>query len=159
MTKRTFIVLTSTLFSLLISSQGFSLNNEDIIRLKKADVSEKTIELMIREKVIETCAFTIQEILDLKKAGLSDKTIQMLIKEGSFLKSSDPIIYGKDIRHIKFTTAKDIIELKNAGVSDEVIQAIVVIGSRGADYIEREKAWDLLKNMGIIVDMREDNDF
>ena len=157
MTKRTFIIITSILFPLLISSKGFSLNNEDIIRLKKADISERTIELMIREKVIETCAFTVQEILDLKGAGLSDKTIQMLIKEGSFLKSSEPIIYGKDIRHIKFTTAKDIIDLKSSGVSDEVIQAIIVIGSRGADDIEREKAWDMLKNMGIIVDMRENS--
>ena len=157
MTKRTFIILTSILFPPLIFSQGFSLNNEDIIRLKKAAISEKTIELIIKEKVTETCAFTVQEILDLKGAGLSEETIQMLIKEGSFLKTSDPIIYGKDIRHIKFTTAKDIIELKSAGVSDEVIMAIIVFGSRDADDIEREKAWDMLKNMGIIVDMREDS--
>ncbi|UCF86190.1 MAG: hypothetical protein JSV50_11325 [Desulfobacteraceae bacterium] len=158
MSKIIFIILTSILFPLLIFSHGFSLNNEDIIRLKKAAISEKTIELMIREKVTETCAFTVQEILDLKEAGLSDRTIQILIKEGSFLKSSEPVIYGKDIRHIKFTTAKDIIELKSAGVCDEVIQAIIVFGSRDADDIEREKAWDLLENMGIIVDMREDND-
>ena len=145
------------LFPFLFFSQGFSLNNEDIIRLQKAAISEKTIELMIREKVIETCAFTVQEILDLKGAGLSEKTIQMLIKESSFLKTSKPIIYGKKIRHIECTTAKDIIELKNAGVSDEVIQAIIIFGSRDADEIKREEAWDMLKNMGIIVDMRKNN--
>lgn len=157
MAKKIFIILPSIIFPFLIFGQGFSLDNEDIIRLKKAAISEKTIELMIREKVIETCAFTVQEILDLKGAGLTDKTIQMLIKESSFLKISKPIIYGKDIRHIEFTTAKDIIELKNAGVSDEVIQAIIICGSRDADEIKREKAWDILKNMGIIVDMRKNS--
>ena len=157
MTKKIFIILPSMLFPFLFFSQGFSLNNEDIIRLQKAAISEKTIELMIREKVIETCAFTVQEILDLKGAGLSEKTIQMLIKESSFLKTSKPIIYGKKIRHIECTTAKDIIELKNAGVSDEVIQAIIIFGSRDADEIKREEAWDMLKNMGIIVDMRKNN--
>ena len=158
MAKKIFIILPSIIFPFLIFSQGFSLDNEDIIRLKKAAISEKTIELMIREKVIETCAFTVQEILDLKGAGLTDKTIQMLIKESSFLKTSKPIIYGKDIRHIEFTTAKDIIELKNAGASDEIIQAIIIFGSRDADEIKREKAWDMLKDIGIIVDMRKNSD-
>ena len=157
MAKKIFIILLSIVFPLLICSQGLSLDNEDIIRLKKAAISEKTIELMIREKVVETCAFTVQEILDLKGAGLTDKTIQMLIKESSFLKTSKPIIYGKDIRHIEFTTSKDIIELKNAGVSDEVIQAIIIFSSRDADKIKREKAWDMLKNLGIIVDMRRNS--
>jgi hypothetical protein len=158
MTKKLLIILPAIVFPLLFFRQGLSLNNEDIITLKKAAVSEKTIELIIREKVIETCAFTVQEILDLKGAGLTDKTIQMLIKEGSFLKTSKPIIYGKDIRHIEFTTAKDVIELKNAGVSDEVIQAIILFSSRDADEIKREKAWDMLNNMGIIVDMRKNSD-
>lgn len=158
MPKKIFIILPSIVLPLLISSQGLSLDKEDIIRLKKGAISEETIGLIIREKVIETCAFTVQEILDLKGAGLTDKTIQMLIKESSFLKTSKPIIYGKDIRHIEFTTAKDVIELKNAGVSDEIIQAIIIFGSRDADEINREKAWDMLKDIGIIVDMRKNSD-
>jgi len=146
------------LLSIFTSSAGLCLKGEDIILLKKASISDQTIELIIREKVIETCAFTVQEILDLKTAGISDKTIQMIIKGGSFMKSSEPIVYGKDIRHIKFTTAKDIIELKNAGVSDEIIQAIIIFGSRDVDEIEREKAWDMLQSMGIFLDMRKNND-
>ena len=143
------------LLSIFISSPGFCLKGEDIILLKKSFISDQTIKLIIREKVIETCAFTVQEILDLKTAGISDKTIQMIIKEGSFMKSSEPIVYGKDIRHIKFTTAKDIIELKNAGVSDKIIQAIIIFGSKDSNDIEREKAWDMLRNMGIFLDMRK----
>ena len=146
------------LLSIFTSSAGVCLKSEDIILLKKAFISDQTIELIIREKVIETCAFTVQEILDLKTAGISDKTIQMIIKEGSFMKFSEPIVYGKDIKHIKFTTAKDIIELKNAGVSDEIIQAIIIFGSKDSSDIEREKAWDMLRNMGIFFDMRKNND-
>ena len=63
MTKNAFVIFLSILFFLLIPSSGVCLNSEDIIRLKKAAVSDKTIELIIKEKVIETCFFTIQEIL------------------------------------------------------------------------------------------------
>lgn len=153
MTKKALIFLPFILLSIFTSSAVLCLKSEDIILLKKAFISDQTIELIIREKVIETCAFTVQEILDLKTAGISDKTIQMIIKEGSFMKSSEPIVYGKDIRHIKFTTAKDIIELKNAGVSDEIIQAIIIFGSKDSGDNEREKAWDMLWNMGIFLDM------
>ena len=65
------------------------------------------------------------------------------------MKSSEPIVYGKDIKHIKFTTAKDIIELKNAGASDEIIQTIIIFGSKDSNDIERKKAWDMLRNMEI----------
>ena len=71
------------------------------------------------------------------------------------MKFSEPVVYGKDIRHIKFTTAKDINELKNAGVSDEIIKAIIIFGSKDSSDIEREKAWDILRNMGIILNMRK----
>ena len=158
MTKKALIFLPFILLSILTSGTGLCLKSEDIILLKKADISDQTIELIVREKVIETCAFTVQEILDLKTAGISDKTIQMIINEGSFMKSSEPIVYGKDIKHIKFTTAKDIIELKNAGVSDGIIQAIIIFGSQDSSDTEREKAWAMLRNMGIFLDMRKDGD-
>jgi hypothetical protein len=154
MTKKALIFLPFILLSILYSSAVLCLNSEDIILLKKTAISDQTIELIIREKIIETCAFTVQEILDLKTAGISDKTIQMIIKEGSFMKSSEPTVYGKDIRHIKFTTAKDIIALKDAGVSDEIIQAIIIFGSKNSSEIEREKAWETLRSMGIFLDMR-----
>jgi hypothetical protein len=133
---------------------GICLNNEEIIMLKQAGVSNETIQLMVREKTIETCTFTVEEILDLKKAGLSEKTIQILVKEGSFRKSTATIVYGQDTRGIRFTTAKDLIALKEAGMSDEVIQALIVFGARDADDSDREKAWEMLNSMGILLDKR-----
>jgi glyoxylate utilization-related uncharacterized protein len=130
------------------------LNSESIARLKEAGVSDQTIQVMIREKVVETAAFSVQEIIDMKKAGLSEKTIQMVIQEGSFLKDTAPVIYGKDVRSIEFTTVQDIIELKNAGFSDEVIQAIIYVVGESSDA-QRKDAWDLLRDMEIRVDLRD----
>jgi len=95
----------------------------------------------------------VQEIIDMKKAGISEKTIQMVIKEGSFLKDTAPIIYGKDVRSIEFTTARDVIELKKAGISDEVIQAILRVVGESTDS-ERKNAYDLLEDMEIRIDLR-----
>ena len=91
----------------------------------KAGVSDQTIQVIVQEKVIETAAFSIEDIVEMKQAGVGDTTLQMLIKEGSFLRNSRPIVYGKDTRPIRFTTAGDVIELKQAGLSDEVIQAVL----------------------------------
>lgn len=129
------------------------LDSDSVVRLKQAGISDATVELMIREKVVETAAFSVQEVIDMKKAGLREKTIQMVIKEGSYLKDTAPIIYGKDLRSIEFTTANDIIELKKAGLSDEVIQAIIYVVGESNDS-ERQQALDLLENMRIRIDLR-----
>jgi hypothetical protein len=144
-------------FFFVLSVPGFCLESEDIITLNQAGVSGETIQLLVQERAIETCSFTVQEIVQLKNAGVGDETIRMLIKQASFLKDKGPIVYGKDIKSIKLTTVKDIIELKNAGVSEDVIRAIVIFATRDANAIEREKAWDMLKNAGIVVDMRDAN--
>ena len=141
-------------FMLILTHPSSGLNSESIVRLKKVGVSDATIRIMVREKVIETAAFSVQEIIDMKKAGLSEKTIQMVIEEGSFLKDTAPIIYGKNIRSIEFATAQDIIELKKAGISDEVIRAIIHVVGESSDS-ERRKAWDLLRDMEIRVDLRD----
>ena len=152
--KKTFIILGCVALMVIIITQPISgLNSESIVRLKEAGLSGATIQLMVREKTVETAAFSVQEIIDLKKAGLSEKTIQMLIQEGSFLKDTAPIVYGKDVRSIEFSTARDIIELKKAGISDEIIQAIIHVASESTDS-ERQQAYDLLKKMEIRVDLR-----
>lgn len=155
MKKKILSIILSMLLLLFFINVGLCLDGKDMIRLKKGGISDETIQLMVKEKTIETCAFTVLEMLDLKNAGLKDKTIRMLIRDGSFMKDAGPVVYGKDIRSIKFTTVKDIIELKEAGVSDEVIQAIIISGSRDVNDIERDKAWKMLKHMGIIIDRRE----
>ena len=111
----------------LISHPGAGLNGEGIVRLKKAGISDETIAVIVKEKAIETAAFSVQEIVDMKTAGLSEVTIRMVITENSFLKNSDPVVYGEKVRTVRFTTVKDIIDLKNAGVSDAVIQAILTV--------------------------------
>lgn len=153
--KKAFITFSCFVLFFFIYTQSISgLNSDNIVRLKKAGVSDLTIQLMVREKVVETAAFSVQEIIDMKKAGLSEKTIQMVIQEGSFLKDTAPIIYGKDVRSIEFTTADDIIALKNAGVSNAVIQAIITVVGESSDT-ERRDAYRLLENMEIRVDLRD----
>jgi hypothetical protein len=118
-------------------------------------MSDETVEIMVREKTKETCAFTVQEIIDLKNAGLAEDTIRMVIREGSFTKNAESIVYGKNTKSIKCTSVEDIVQLKDAGVSDEVIQAIVVFGSKDVNDRERERAWEMLTTMGLIVDSRK----
>ena len=144
------------IFFIAVAAQpSAALSGKGVVELKKAGVSDQTIELIAKEKVVETAAFSIDDIVAMKKAGVGETTLQMLIKEGSFLKHSEPIVYGRDTRPIRFTTARDIIELKQAGLSDEVLQAIIAVtGERY--YSQQEAAFDLLRGMGIVVDARRD---
>jgi len=144
-------IIVLIIFIFLSAEAGLCISGEEIIKLKKAGLSDETIQLMVKEKTLETCAFTTKEIVNLKKAKVSDKTIQMLIKEGSFMKNAGTVVYGKDIRPIKFATVKDIIELKNSGFSEKTIQAIISVTGKTGDDIQREKAWKMLKSMEIHV--------
>ena len=139
---------------LIFTDPAWALSSQNVVKLKKAGVSDQTIQVIVQEKVIETAAFSIEDIVEMKQAGVGDKTLQMLIKEGSFLRNSRPIVYGKDTRPIRFTTAGDVIALKQAGLSDEVIQAVIAVtGERY--YSQREESLDLLRGMGIVVDSRQ----
>ncbi len=143
-------------FSLIFAGTGWGVSGEDILRLNKAGMGSETIELIVREKIIETCAFTVQELIDLKtQARLSDKTLHILITEGSFLKNRSPVVYGQDVKPVSLTTVADIIELKRAGIGDDIIQAIIISGSGSRNESDRDKAWQMLNNMGIIVDSRK----
>jgi len=148
-------VLLLILVPLLTSVQAFALDSKDMVRLKTAGISEETIQTIIDEKVIETCAFTVQEILDLKKAGISDEAICKIIKKGSFMKDTAPVVYGNNASSIKSMSTKDIIELKNAGVSDDVIKSILS-GSMNRDDEEHRRVWNMLENMGLIVDFKNE---
>lgn len=140
-------------FMLLIVSAGagFCLGGEAIVQLKEAGISDAAIQVIVQEKIVETAAFSVQEIIDIKNSGVGDETLQILLREASFLKDSKTIVYGSDSKPLKFTTAQDLIDLKEAGISDDVLQAIVTYNSRHSTDAERERAWDLLRNMGIII--------
>jgi len=144
-----------TALILSIASWTWALDGQSIIDLKQAGVSEKTIQLVIQEKIVETGAFTVDEIIAFKTVGLSEETIQFAIKEGSFMQEADTIVYGQDTKPIAFTSIKDIKDLKAAGFSDEVIQAIIVYGTRDPGDEERAKARNMLHGMGVIVDTRK----
>lgn len=130
---------------------AFPLDTSDIIKLKKAGLSDAVIQTVMDEKVVETCAFSISEIIELKKAGLSNKTIISIIKKGSFTKDTKPVIYGTETKSIKAPTPQDLIALKKAGISDTVLNAIV-LGSYDENDPEQRRAWRMLENMGLIVD-------
>jgi hypothetical protein len=153
MKKTPISIALSIVLVLFIIHPGVGLNSESVVRLKEAGLSDETIQVIISQKVIETAAFTVEEIVRMKSAGLSDETIRMVIKESSFLKHFQPIVYGKAIRSIQFTTAQDIIELKNAGISDAVIQAIITVVGDSQES-ERAEALDLLEDMNIRIDLR-----
>jgi hypothetical protein len=149
-------VWTALWFSLIFAGTGWGISADDIHRLDKAGLGGDTIQLIIKEKVVETCAFTVQELIDLKtNARLSEKTLQVLIAEGSFLKDRSPVVYGQDVKSVRLTTVADIIELKRAGISDDIIQAIIISGSGSRNESDRDNAWRMLHSMGIVVDTRK----
>ena len=143
---------------ILAAQQSLALSGSGIVSLKKAGISDRTIEIIAEEKVIETAAFSIDEIVNMKKAGLAEETIRMLVRESSFLKAARPIVYGNRMKSLRFTSAQDVIELKKAGLSDEVIQAIIAVSGERYDT-QRAEAYDLLRGMGIIVDVQGDRGY
>ena len=132
---------------------GGALDGKSVVQLKKAGVSDRTLELMVKERTVETAAFTVEEVIAMKIAGIGENALQALISEGSFMKDREPIVYGNDLRSIRLTTAADIIALKKAGVSDEVLMAIVA-ASRPDSDVDREQALQLLRETGIWVEQR-----
>ena len=157
MNKIVIIVFFSLLQFVILANPTMALTGESIIRLKEAGVSDKTIQLIVKTKVIETAAFSIDDIVNMKKAGVGDETLRMLIREGSFLKNSKPIVYGQTTRSIRFTTAQDVIELKKAGLSDEVIQSVIAVSGERY-YSQQEEALDILRDMNIRVDLRGEDE-
>jgi hypothetical protein len=139
--------------AIFTATNSLGIDAEGIVRLKKAGVGDATIELMVKERTVETAAFTVQDIAAMKAAGIGEAALQTLIREGSFMKDREPVIYGNELRSIRLTSAADIIQLKEAGVSDNVLQAIVEVSRRDADA-DRDQALQMLREMGIWVDLR-----
>ena len=135
-------------FVFIIAHPGATVTGKDIFKLKKAGVSDKTIQLIVKEKVIETAAFSVDDIVNMKKAGVTEKTLRILIKEGSFLGNTEPIVYGRETQSIRYISAQDVINLKNNGVSDSVIQSVIE-ATKSEDEKERERAWRMLENMDL----------
>ncbi|MFO7985611.1 MAG: hypothetical protein R6U38_07070 [Desulfatiglandaceae bacterium] len=132
---------------------ALALDPEDTARLTKAGLSGKVIQTIIDEKVIETCAFTVDQIIDLKTSGMSDQAIDDIIKKGSFMKGPQKVVYGDSTKTLKTISPEDMIKLKKAGISDDVLKE-VARGSIDRDDIAHRKAWNMLESMGLLVDSR-----
>ena len=150
--------ITVTFFSLflavLLALPAWALSSKHVVALKKAGVSDQTIQVITREKVIETAAFSIDDIVAMKKAGVGEETIRMIIKDGSFLTDSEPIVYGRSTQSVRNISPEEVINLKKNGVSDEVIQSVIE-ASKSDDQQERERAWRMLENMQLRVHTRQ----
>lgn len=148
MNRNVTAILFFLFFVFIIASPGATVTGKDILELKKAGVSDKTIQLIVEEKVLETAAFSVDDIVNMKKAGVSEKTLRILIKEGSFPGNSESIIYGRETQSIRHISPQDVINLKDKGVSDNVIQSIVE-ATKFADEKDRERTWRILENMDL----------
>ena len=146
MNKNASAILYFLLIVFIIAHPGATVTGKDVVLLKKAGVSDKTIELIAKEKVIETAAFSVDDIVKMKKAGVTEETLQILIKEGSFPANSKPIVYGRETQSIRHISAQDVINLKNNGVSDSVIQSVIK-ATKSKDAKDRERAWRMLENL------------
>ncbi len=146
--KRILLAVFFSFLVMLISQPAWTLSSDGIVKLKQAGVSDQTIALISREKVIETAAFSIDDIVKMKKAGVSEKTLRMMIKDNSSLKRPDSIVYGQSTQSIRQLSPQDLIKLKEHGISDEVLQT-VIRDSRSSDEQDRERAWRMLENMDL----------
>jgi len=130
---------------------ALGLDAKSLTRLNQAGVSSATLELIVKERTIETAAFTVEELLALKAAGIGEAALQALIREGSFMKDREPVVYGRELDSLRLATVEDIVRLKKAGMSDEVLQAIIAASRRDAD-VERDRALKQLQEMGVWVE-------
>jgi len=147
---------TQTLIILLVClvvsvGTGLCLTGAEVVQLKEAGISDATIQVVVREKIVETRAFTVQEIIDMKKSGIGEETLQVLLEEASFLRQEKNVVYGNKTRPLNLTTVEDLKELKAAGMSDDVLTALIICSSRDSSDLERERSQALLKEMGVVV--------
>ena len=63
MKRKAAVLLFLILGILLIAHAGWTSSGKGIVRLKKAGISDKTIQVIVEEKVIETAAFSIDDIV------------------------------------------------------------------------------------------------
>jgi hypothetical protein len=123
----------------------WALSGQHVVELKKAGVSDQTIQVIAREKVIETAAFSVDDIVAMKKAGVGEKTLRMIIKDGAFTKRPGTVVYGRSTQTVRNISPEAIINLKASGVSDEVLQSVIE-ASRSGDQQDRDRAWRMLEN-------------
>ena len=134
----------------ILINPAWSLSGQNVVELKKAGVSDQTIQVIAQEKVIETAAFSVDGIVAMKKAGVGEETLREIIRYGSFLTNSDSVVYGRSTQSVRNISPEEVVKLKKNGVSDEVIQSVIE-ASKSDDQQDRERAWRMLENMQLRV--------
>ena len=147
------IIFFSLFWGFALANPAWALSSQNVVALKKAGVSDRTIQVIAQEKAIETAAFSVEDIVAMKKAGVGEKTLQMIIKDGSHLKNSDPIVYGRSTQSVRNISPEEVMNFKKNGISDEVIQAVIE-ASRSDDQQDRERAWRMLENLRLRIHVR-----
>ncbi|MCP3950748.1 MAG: hypothetical protein GY697_00785 [Desulfobacterales bacterium] len=125
-----------------------------VVRLKAAGAGDVVLETLVREKSLETAAFTVDEIVKMKNAGVGDATLVKMIEEKSFVRGKKENVYGEDVRPAARATVKDIMKLKEAGISDEVISAVIKNQAVDPTVDEQRRALEILKEMNLMIDTR-----
>ncbi len=146
------MILIIMLVSVLCPGPATAMPVQAMVDLKKAGLSDATIELAARERVLETVAFTVAELIQLKQAGFEELTIQLLIQERSFMRRPPKIVYGRQVKPLRLSSVDDIIALKQSGMSEEVIQAVIRVAGERKDE-DYYRSWQMLENMDLEVDV------
>ena len=151
--KKSTILFFYLFLCFILTGPAWSLSGQNVVELKKAGVSDQTIQVTTQEKVIETAAFSVDDIVAMKQAGVGEETLREIINYGSFLKNSDPVVYGRSTQSVRNISPEEVINLKKNGISDEVIQSVIE-ASKSDDQQDRERAWRMLENMSLRIDTR-----
>jgi len=137
-----------------LAGSSFGLDPDAVVRLKEAGAGDAVLEALVREKSLETAAFTVDELVKMKKAGLGDAALVKIIKEKSFVSGKQAVVYGEDTRPATRATVQDILKLKEKGISDEVINTIVRNQAVDPTIEEHRRSMQILKDMNLLIDIR-----
>ena len=147
------ILMAGAIF-LAMTGSSVGMDPDAVVRLKEAGAGDAVLEALVREKSLETAAFTLDELVKMKNAGVGDDALVKMIEEKSFVSGKKEVVYGEDVRPATHATVQDILKLKEKGISDEVINTIVKNQAVDPTIEEHRRAMQILKDMNLLIDVR-----
>lgn len=149
-----FRILLTVFILFALAGSAVGMDPDAVVRLKEAGAGDVVLEALVREKSLETAAFTVDELVRMKAAGVGDEALVKMIKERSFVSGKKEVVYGEDVRPATRATVQDILKLKEKGISDEVINTIVQNQAVDPTIEEHRRAMQILKDMNLLIDVR-----
>ena len=70
-------------YSISIASLAFSVDPKDIVRLKKAGVSDTVLREIVQTDAIARALLSVDEIIEMKKVDVGDEVILSILAQGS----------------------------------------------------------------------------